>query len=134
MFALSSATRVFLAEGATDLRRGFDGLHGLVAGQMKGDPLSGHLFVFCNRARTRVKVLFFDGSGLWVCAKRLEEGRFTWPAGDGEAAGRPCDLGGLLMVLGGIDPKDARRKRWWRGPADGAGAKEKTEKKKKNDP
>lgn len=115
MLGVSPATRVYLATGATDLRRSFDGLYGLVQGALKADPLSGHLFVFCNRSRTRVKVLYFDGSGLWVCAKRLEEGRFSWPESAGAQASRDCDVQGLLLLLGGIDPKETRRKRWWRG-------------------
>jgi transposase len=118
MFGVSPATRVYLAVGATDLRRSFDGLYGLVQGALKADPLSGHLFVFCNRSRTRVKVLYFDGSGLWVCAKRLEEGRFSWPENAGTEASRGCDVQGLLLILGGIDPKETRRKRWWRGAAE----------------
>ena len=63
--------RVYLAVGATDLRKGFDGLYGLVRSRLEEDPLSGQLFVFCNAGRTRVKALYFDGSGLWLCAKRL---------------------------------------------------------------
>lgn len=114
MIALSPATRVYLAVGSTDLRRSFDGLFGLVQGPLQADPLSGHLFVFCNRSRTRIKVLYCDGSGLWVCAKRLEEGRFTWPEANGGAASAVCDLQALCLLLSGIDPKDTRRKRWWR--------------------
>jgi hypothetical protein len=60
---------VFVREGATDLRLGFEGLYGLVEQQLKQDPLSGHLFVFCNRQRTRIKILTWDGSGLWLCTK-----------------------------------------------------------------
>src|SRR5690606_14623081 len=115
MFAVGPATRVYLAVGATDLRRSFDGLYGLVQGRLQADPLSGHLFVFCNRSRTRIKVLYFDGSGLWVCAKRLERGCFSWPESDGKGASRDCDVQGLLLILGGIDPRETRRKRWWRG-------------------
>jgi hypothetical protein len=69
MFGVGTATRVYLALGATDMRKGFEGLHGLVRQRLELDPLSGHLFLFCNRSRTRLKVLFWDGSGLWVCAK-----------------------------------------------------------------
>ena len=64
MFALNRTTRVFLKVGATDLRLGFDGLHGQVVTILKQDVLSGHVFGFCNRARTKVKLLMFDGSGL----------------------------------------------------------------------
>ena len=71
MFGLTTATRVFAATGATDMRIGFDGLFGLVRDVLGEDPLSGHLFLFANRDRTRIKILVWDGSGLWVCAKRL---------------------------------------------------------------
>ena len=70
MIVPGPATRIFLAPGPTDLRRSFDGLHGLVRAQLQEDPRSGHLFLFCNRLRTRLKVLCFDGSGLWICANR----------------------------------------------------------------
>ena len=70
MIPLSSATRVFVVTGATDMRKGFDGLYGIVANRLGMDPTSGHLFVFCNATRTRIKVLTWDGSGLWLCNKR----------------------------------------------------------------
>ncbi len=79
MIGLGQATRIHLLAGATDMRRGFDGLHALARALLDSDPLSGHLFGFCNRQRTRLKLLYWDGSGLWVCAKRLEKGRFAWP-------------------------------------------------------
>ncbi len=59
------------------MRKGFEGLYGLVRERLSCEPLSGHLFLFCNAQRNRLKVLVWDGSGLWVCAKRLEKGRFT---------------------------------------------------------
>jgi transposase len=80
MFTLTAATRIYLAAGATDLRKGFDGLAALVQTVLTGDPRSGHLFLFTNKTRNRLKVLWFDGTGLWVCAKRLEGGRYSWPA------------------------------------------------------
>src|ERR1700758_5052991 len=87
MFAIGPATRIYLAAGATDMRQGFEGLYGLVRDRLQLEPLSGHLFLFTNAQRNRLKVLFWDGSGLWVCAKRLEKGRFRWPqpeAGQGK--------------------------------------------------
>jgi transposase len=87
MFGLGLATKIFIACEGIDMRKGFEGLHGLVRDHLKQDPLSGHLFLFTNRTRTRLKALVWDGSGLWVCAKRLEKGRFRWP----EAYLR-CDL------------------------------------------
>lgn len=113
MIVPGPATRIFLAPGATDLRRSFDGLHGLVQSQLAEDPQSGHLFLFCNQPRTRLKVLCFDGTGLWVCAKRLERGRFTWPAAD---AGRTVRLNAaeLALLLGGLKLTRVARQNWWR--------------------
>ena len=71
MFGLGPATRIYLAAGVTDMRKGFEGLYGLVRDRLSCEPLSGHLFLFCNGQRNRLKVLVWDGSGLWVCAKRL---------------------------------------------------------------
>ena len=113
MIVPGPATRSFLAPGATDLRRSFDGLHGLVRSQLAEDPQSGHLFLFCNKPRTRLKVLCFDGTGLWVCAKRLEGGRFTWPAA---AAGCKVRLNAaeLALLLGGLELTRVARQNWWR--------------------
>ena len=80
MFGLGLATKIYVAVEAVDMRKGFEGLYGLVRDQLGQDPLSGYLFLFSNRTRTRLKALVWDGSGLWVCAKRLEKGRFRWPA------------------------------------------------------
>jgi transposase len=114
MFGAGMATRVYLAAGATDMRKGFDGLFGLVRQRLEMDPLSGHLFLFCNRHRTRLKVLVWDGSGLWVCAKRLEEGRFSWPGLEEQSAKVAINAEELALLLGGIDLSKTRRKRWWR--------------------
>lgn len=107
--------RIFLAAGATDMRKSFNGLSGLVRSRLAGDPLSGDLFVFCNRSRNRLKILFFDSTGLWVLAKRLERGTFDWPA---ELAGlERIELRHekLLLILGGLDAGEiAERKRWRR--------------------
>lgn len=86
MLNVSAATRVLVALEPVDLRRSFNGLYAAVRQQLGEDPLSGHLFVFRNRGCNRLKILVWDGSGLWVCAKRLERGRFTWPQGEGVAA------------------------------------------------
>jgi transposase len=114
MISLSTATRVFVAPGATDMRKSFNGLFALVRHQLDADPLSGHLFVFCNRSRNRVKILAWDGSGLWILAKRLERGRFHWPWAE---ASRPCPgitHEELAMLLGGIDIDGASFRRWHR--------------------
>ena len=70
MFGLGPATRIYLAVGATDMRKGFNGLYGLVRERLQSEPLSGHVFLFCNAQRNRVKLMFWDGSGLWVCANQ----------------------------------------------------------------
>lgn len=108
MFGLTRATRIFLRAGATDLRLGFDGLHGLVQSQLQQDVLSGHVFVFCNRSRTRIKALTWDGSGLCLWAKRLEAGTFCWPT-DGNAE---VDAAQLQAILGGLEVQGQRA--WYR--------------------
>jgi len=75
VFAIGAATRIYVATGATDMRKSFNGLAGLVRERLESDPPSGHIFLFANARRDRLKVVFFDGSGLWVCAKRIDRGR-----------------------------------------------------------
>lgn len=113
MFGLGPATKVFLGVAPVDMRKGFDGLFGLVRDHLRQDPLSGHLFLFANRSRTRMKVLVWDGSGLWVCAKRLEKGRFRWPTA--EATIRSVTMRGeeLAMLLNGLDAAQSRRRNWY---------------------
>ena len=114
MFSVGSATRIYLAAGATDMRKGFEGLYGLVRDQLQLEPLSGRLFIFSNAQRNRLKLLFWDGSGLWVCAKRLERGRFRWP--QAEAGQRKVVLSQeeLALLLGGIDLAGSQRRAWFR--------------------
>jgi transposase len=111
---LGPATRIYLAAGATDMRKGFDGLYGLVRDRLLCEPLSGHLFLFCNAQRNRLKVLLWDGSGLWVCAKRLPKGCFSWPQ-SGDAQGKVVlSHEELSLLLGGIDLAQTKSKRWYR--------------------
>lgn len=111
MLSLTPATRIFLVSGATDMRKSFNGLEAIVANELRRDPLSGHLFVFSNRHRNRLKILFWDRSGLWVCAKRLEKGTFAWPeAGEASVEMTAAEL---ALILGGIDLKDTRKRRWY---------------------
>src|SRR5437868_9537167 len=114
MFGLGPATRIYLAVGATDMRKGFEGLYGLVRDKLRLEPASGHVFLFCNRAHNRLKVLFWDGSGLWVCAKRLEKGRFSWPAQAQEQTRVVLSHEELSLLLGGIELSQTRRKNWYR--------------------
>lgn len=115
MFALSAATKVHLAAGATDLRKGFEGLCAIVEGVLEEAPLSGHVFLFANATRTRLKVLVWDGSGLWVCTKKLGRGRYAWPAvGEGESRRVRMSQGELMLLLSGVDLAATKRRDWWR--------------------
>ena len=114
MFGFGPATRIYLASGATDMRKSFDGLYGLVRDRLLCEPRSGHIFIFCNARRTRIKLLFFDGSGLWICAKRLERGRFAWPQ-SGDSQGKiVLSQEELWLLLGGIDLRQTQRRKWYR--------------------
>lgn len=101
MIPLSSTTRVYLALGATDMRKAIDGLSILVEGSMDLDPFSGHLFVFCNRSRTNLKILYWERNGFCLWQKRLEKHRFKWP----ENAAEVVEIGTreLLFLLEGLD-------------------------------
>jgi transposase len=114
MFGVGPATRIYLGAGATDMRKGFEGLYGLVRDQLQVEPLSGHIFVFSNAQRNRLKLLFWDGSGLWVCAKRLEKGRFRWPASVSGQAKVVLSHEELALLLGGIDLAGSKRRAWFR--------------------
>ena len=96
------------------MRQSFNGLYGLVRDRLLCDPLSGHLFLFANAQKNRLKILFWDQSGLWVCAKRLERGRFHWPAGDSSASKIILSHAELALLL--------EVSNWLRhGPGDGIG-------------
>lgn len=112
MLSPGPATKIYLACGVTDMRKSFDGLYALVRGKMDADPLSGHLFAFCNRRRDRIKILYFDGDGLCLFAKRLEKGTFRWPEGDETSI--ELSQTQLNLLLGGIDLRATRRRRWMR--------------------
>ena len=86
MIGLLPTTTIFLATAPTDLRKAYDGLAVLVRQSLGQDPLSGSLYVFCNRRRDRIKILFWEEGGYWLCARRLEEGTFRWPTLDGACA------------------------------------------------
>ena len=114
MFGVGGATRIYVAAGATDLRKSFEGLYGLVRDHLLCDPLSGHVFLFTNAQRNRLKLLFYDGSGLWVCAKRLDRGCFRWPEHDCESAAVVLTPEELALLLGGIDLRQTARRHWHR--------------------
>jgi transposase len=117
VFGLGLATKIYVAVEAVDMRKGFEGLYGLVRDQLGADPLSGHLFLFSNRTRTRLKALVWDGSGLWVCAKRLEKGRFRWPEAKPQQRTVTMRSEELAMLVNGLDLKQTRQRNWYRKSA-----------------
>jgi transposase len=112
MLGLGAATRVFVATGGTDMRLGFNGLYALVVGQLKEDPQSGHLFLFANKRRDRMKILFFDNFSLWVCARRMEKGRLHWPSSDDGRVQLTREE--FALLIGGIDLHAATKRKWYR--------------------
>jgi transposase len=118
MLSLGGNTRVWLATGATDLRRGFNGLHALIAHQFGRSALNGDLFVFTNRRRDLLKIFFFDAGGIWICAKRLEAGTYRWPRPDERLI--TLTAAELQLLLSGIDLRQTRPRRWWRPESAGA--------------
>ena len=109
MLSDSSAARVYLATGATDMRKSIDGLAAMVSLQFKLDPFSDSLFVFCNRGRDRLKILYWDTNGFWLYYRRLERGRFKWPSDrSGTVTVTRRELGWLLGGLA-IDQRQAHK-------------------------
>jgi transposase len=118
VFGIGRATRIYLAPGATDMRKGFEGLYGLVRDRLQCEPLSGHIFLFCNARRNRLKLIYWDGSGLWVCAKRLQRGCFGWPQvspGEVKVSLTPEEF---TMLIGGMDLQAAKARPWYRKEID----------------
>lgn len=115
MLTLPPSVKIWCSTSPTDLRRGFDGLSGLVRSQLHADPLSGHLFVFFNRKADRLKVLYWDRDGMCIWYKRLERGRFHFPTA--EDACLELTPGQLQMILDGIDVERVRRFKRYRRPA-----------------
>jgi transposase len=115
MFGLSAAVRVYFATEPADMRKSFDGLAALASGRLALDPLSGHLFVFVNKRRDRIKILYWDRDGMAVWAKRLERGTFRLPApADDRVEMTTAELAALLA---GIDLNTARRRVRYSQPA-----------------
>lgn len=119
MIGLAGGRTIFLATGVTDLRRGVSGLYALILNQLQGEPLSGAVYGFCNRRRDTVKLFCYDAGGVWVCAKRLEQGTFRWP-GAGERTVKLTEAE-LVLLLSGIDLARTRVRRWWQPVSEEAG-------------
>ena len=114
MLSIAATTRIFLAAGATDLRKSFDTLGAIVRNTLLKDDLSGDYFVFCNRRRNRIKILLYERGGYWLLAKRLERGTFAWP----EIGSTYLEMSReeLTLLLGGIDAKETRKRPWYQRP------------------
>ena len=96
------------------MRKGFDGLLGLVTERLQEDIRQGALFVFSNQRHTRIKILYFDGSGLWLMTKRLEQGTFAWPkAGDTQGHKLKLAPEAFAMLTDGIDLRGAKMRAWY---------------------
>ncbi|MCP5041882.1 MAG: IS66 family insertion sequence element accessory protein TnpB [bacterium] len=103
--------------GPTDMRKSFNSLAGIVRERLQADPMSRDLFLFCNRARNRLKVLVHDESGAWVLAKRLDRGTFAWPALDSDVVKVEYREEQLALLLRGFDTDELRPRRWRRRDA-----------------
>ena len=114
MLSFTGSVRVFLAVEPIDMRKGFEGLHALVGERLAEDVRSGALFVFVNKRHSRLKAIYFDGTGLWLLTKRLEEGTFAWPRHE-EIGARKLALRpeALAMLTDGIDLRGAKMRPWF---------------------
>jgi len=114
MLSLSGALKIYLAVEPADMRKGFTGLWALTVNVLKEDPTEGALFAFTNQRRNRVKLLYWDGSGMWIMTKRLEQGTFAWPKGlDVENGKLPLKPEALALLLDGVDLRGGRLRPWY---------------------
>ena len=114
MLSFPSSLKVFVALDFCDMRKGFEGLSALVENRLKEDLRDGMLFVFSNRRRTRLKMIYFDGTGLWLMSKRLEQGTFSWPQSTDESCSKMLlRPEALAMLTDGVDLKGAKLRPWY---------------------
>ena len=112
--SFTGGLKVFVALEPVDLRKSYSGLEGLVSERLGEDLRQGALFVFTNRRHTRLKILYFDGTGLWLLIKRLEEGTFSWPkAIDPQAVKLKLAPEALTLLTDGIDLRGAKLRPWY---------------------
>jgi transposase len=109
MMGIGLNTRIFLYRGAADMRKGFDGLAGIVRNELNEDPMDGTLFIFLNRSRDKIKALFWDRDGYAIWTKRLERGCFTLPAQGGGVIG----MSELALLLEGVSARVVKRSVRW---------------------
>ena len=114
MLSFSGSLKVFVAVEACDMRKGFNGLYAAVSERLGEDPRNGALFVFSNRRHTRIKILCWDGTGLWVLSKRLERGTFSWPRNvEADQVKLKLTPQALAMLTDGVDLRGAKLRPWY---------------------
>ena len=113
MLAFPAAVRIYVAVQPVDMRKQFNGLWSAVTEQLAEDPKSGAVFCFINKDRTRLKLLYWDGTGVWVLAKRLEQGRFSWPSPSEACQKLSLAPEALALLVGGIELKHGSLKAWY---------------------
>ena len=113
MLAFPAAIKIYVAVQPVDMRKSFNGLWSAVSEQLGENPKSGAVFAFINRDRTRLKLLYWDGTGVWVLAKRLEEGRFSWPAATDDRTKLSLAPEALALLVGGVELKRGSLKAWY---------------------
>ena len=111
MLSFTGSLKIFVAVEACDMRKSFEGLASLASTALQQDIRDGALFVFSNRRRTRLKILYWDGSGLWVMAKRLEKGTFSWPQGEEKVLRLRPEA--FAMLTDGVDLRGAKMRPWY---------------------
>jgi transposase len=117
MLSFHSHLKVFLAVAPCDLRMSFNGLWAAAQTQLGENPKEGALFVFTNRRHSRIKILYFDGTGLCILTKRLEEGTFRWPRSAGEPSAKiRLAPQALQLLLDGVDLREGARRAWYEYP------------------
>ena len=114
MLSFAGSLKVFGALEACDMRKGFNGRDALVTEKLGEDPRGGALFVFTNRRRSRIKILCWDGSGLWVCTKRLEQGTFSWPKStEGQTPKLRLSPEARALLTDGVVRRGAKLRPWY---------------------
>lgn len=114
MLSFPGSLKVFVALEPCDMRKGFEGLYALASERLKEDPRQGALFAFSNRHHTRLKMLYWDGTGLWLLSKRLEKGRFSWPKSAQSGTTKlKLTPEALTLLIDGIDLRGATMLPWY---------------------
>ena len=111
MLSFTGSLKVYVAVEPCDMRKSFEGLSALTANALKQDVCSGALFVFSNRPRNRLKILYWDGTGLWVLSKRLERGSYSWPKGEEKSVQLRPEA--FAMLTDGVELHGAKMRPWY---------------------